>query len=307
MKKPVIIDCDPGHDDALALMLACGNDSLDLKAVTTVAGNQTLDKTSLNALKILSFISKDIEIAAGAAKPLLRKLVTAPQVHGESGLDGPILPDPGLAISSRRAVDLLADTIKKSDTKITLIPMGPLTNIALLFLTYPDSKAGIEEISLMGGAHLGGNTTPAAEFNILVDPEAAKLVFESKLPITMCGLDVTHKAQIFSAENERMRNLGRCGKLAAELIDYYSRFHTKFGFKGSPLHDPVAVARVIDPDLLDTKLCHVSIETKGELTTGATVVDYYDVLGKEKNAAVAFDLDRERFLHLLLEALRKLG
>lgn len=306
MKKPVIIDCDPGHDDAIALLLAFASDKLDVKAVTTVAGNQTLEKTFNNALKVLSFAGVDVEVSKGADRPLVRDLIIAPEVHGDSGLDGPALPPARLKPSSRGAVDTIVDILSKSDDKVTLIPTGPLTNIALVFLTHPELKEKVKRISLMGGACFVGNWTPAAEFNILVDPEAASIVFNSGIPITMCGLDVTHKAQIFKQEIEKIRAIG--GKVAvmvAELLDFYSQFHARFGFEGSPLHDPVAVACIIDPTIITTRSCHVDIETKGEHTIGATVVDYYDVLKKEKNADVAFDIDRERFMMMLYDAMQK--
>ncbi|MFX0549578.1 pyrimidine-specific ribonucleoside hydrolase RihA [Hathewaya histolytica] len=311
MKKiPVIIDCDPGHDDAIALMLALGNERIDVKAVTTSAGNQTPDKTLNNALRVLSFLGLDnIEVAQGAKKPMMRDLIIAPEVHGESGLDGPELPQPSFKESSRNAIEVIADVLKNSDEKITLIPTGPLTNIAIFLSTYPELKDKIERISLMGGAAFGGNWTPAAEFNILVDPEAADVVFKSGVPITMCGLDVTHKAQVYDEDIEKFRGLSNAtGKLVAELLDFFAIFHKdeRFGFKGAPLHDPCAVACIIDPSIIKTKKCHVDIETNGEFTLGATVVDYNDILKKEKNVDVAFDIDRERFIQMIYDSVKNL-
>ncbi|CAM2910330.1 pyrimidine-specific ribonucleoside hydrolase RihA [Hathewaya histolytica] len=311
MKKiPVIIDCDPGHDDAIALMLALGNERIDVKAVTTSAGNQTPDKTLNNALRVLSFLGLDnIEVAQGAKKPMMRDLIIAPEVHGESGLDGPQLPQPSFKESSRNAIEVIADVLKNSDEKITLIPTGPLTNIAIFLSTYPELKDKIERISLMGGAAFGGNWTPAAEFNILVDPEAADVVFKSGVPITMCGLDVTHKAQVYDEDIEKFRGLSNAtGKLVAELLDFFAIFHKdeRFGFKGAPLHDPCAVACIIDPSIIKTKKCHVAIETNGEFTLGATVVDYNDILKKEKNVDVAFDIDRERFIQMIYDSVKNL-
>lgn len=310
MKRPVIIDCDPGHDDAIALLLAFSSDKLDVRAVTTVAGNQTIEKTLNNALRVLSFAGVNVEVSRGAAKPLVRELKTAPKVHGESGLDGPELPPPTIMPSGRSAVETIVDVLNKSEEKITLIPTGALTNVAQVLLVHPEVKDRIERISLMGGSCVGGNWTPAAEFNILVDPEAAKIVFDSGIPITMCGLDVTHKAQIYKDEIERIRGIGnRVAVMVAELLDFFSIFHEqvndKFGFKGSPLHDPVAVAWVIDPDLIKTKACHVDIETKGEFTDGCTVVDYYNILNKPRNADIAFDIDREGLIEMLYEGLKK--
>lgn len=305
MRTPVIIDCDPGHDDAIALLLAFASQMLDVKAVTIVAGNQTQEKTLNNALKVLSFAGVDVPVAKGDDKPLMRDLIIAPEVHGDSGLDGPELPESNLKAVDMSAIELIAKTVRESDKKVTLIPTGALTNIAKFLLCYPELKEKIERISLMGGACFGGNWSPAAEFNILVDPEAADIVFKSGIPITMSGLDVTHKALIYDEDIERIRNVG--GKVAvmvAELLDFFSKFHMDMGFKGSPLHDPCAVAWVIDPSIMTTKKLHVDIETKGEHTLGATVVDYYDVLKKEKNVDVAFDIDRERFVEMLVEAMK---
>lgn len=304
MRIPVIIDCDPGHDDAIALLLAFASERLHVKAVTIVAGNQTQEKTLNNALKVLSFAGVDVPVAKGDDKPLMRDLIIAPEVHGDSGLDGPELPESNLKAVDISAIELIAKTIRESDRKVTLIPTGALTNIAKFLLCYPELKEKIERISLMGGACFGGNWSPAAEFNILVDPEAADIVFKSGIPITMSGLDVTHKALIYDEDVERIRNVGgKVAAMVAELLDFFSKFHMDMGFKGSPLHDPCAVAWVIDPSIMTTKKLHVDIETKGEHTLGATVVDYYDVLKKEKNADVAFDIDRERFVDMLVEAM----
>lgn len=305
MRIPVIIDCDPGHDDAIALLLAFASPRLDVKAVTIVAGNQTQEKTLNNALKVLSFAEIDVPVAKGDDKPIMRDLIIAPEVHGDSGLDGPELPEPTLKASNLSALELMAKTVRESEENVTLIPTGALTNIAKFFLCYPELKGKIERISLMGGACFGGNWTPAAEFNILVDPEAADIVFKSGIPITMCGLDVTHKALIYQEDIDRIRDLG--GKVAvmvAELLDFFAKFHVQMGFDGSPLHDPCAVAWVIDPSVITTTKLHVDIETKGEHTLGATVVDYYDVLKKEKNVDVAFDIDRKRFVDMLVEAMQ---
>ena len=237
----------------------------------------------------------------------MREITIAPEVHGESGLDGPELPEPTLKLSDMHAIDLIARVIRGlgEDEKLTLIPTGPLTNIALFLLRYPELKPRIERISLMGGAARGGNWAPAAEFNILVDPEAAKIVFESGIPITMIGLDVTHKAAIYREDIERLRQVG--GKVAvmtAELLDFFSKFHAGQGYEGTPLHDPVAVTWVINPDLITTKPCRVNIETKGRLTLGATVIRLRDFSKPEAaNALVGFDIDRGAFVDLLAEAM----
>jgi pyrimidine-specific ribonucleoside hydrolase len=305
MRIPVIIDCDPGHDDAIALLLAFASPTIYVQAVTVVAGNQALEKTLKNAKNVLDYAGIRAKVAAGAQKPLFRELNIASHVHGESGLDGVILPPAKFEEVEITAVELMREIILKSNEKVVLIATGPLTNVALLLLTYPVVKDKIEYISLMGGACFGGNLTPVAEFNIAVDPEAAKIVFESGIPIVMHGLDVTYKAQIYRDEVETIRKLG--GKvpiMAAELLDFYSKYYGNQGFKGTPLHDACAVAYVIDPTLFQVKHLHVDIETRGEFTNGETVVDYYNITGKLKNAKVAFDIDRKRFIDILVKALQ---
>ncbi len=306
MKKPILMDCDPGHDDAIALLMAFASEKLDVRAVTTVGGNQTSEKTLRNALKILSFAGiTHVPVAAGASRPLVRELEIAPQVHGESGLDGPDLPEPAFAPCEKSALALMQEVIEASEEKVTLVPTGPLTNIASLLIAAPHLKAKIERISLMGGAAVGGNWTPAAEFNIMVDPEAADIVFQSGIPITMCGLDVTHKAQIFDEEIEQIRRQG--GKVAvmvAELLDFFAKFHQEMGFEGCPLHDPCAVAWLIHPELFTSEKHHVDIETCGEFTDGATVVDIRGVTGREPNVDVVFDVDRDKFIRLLADSMR---
>lgn len=310
MKKiPVIIDCDPGHDDAIALIMAFGSDNLEIKGVTTCAGNQTPDKTFNNALRVLSFINANITVAQGALVPIIRKLMTSPEVHGETGLDGPELPPPTLKPSKLNADQLIMKILNESEEKVTIIPTGPLTNIGILLSSHPEAKDKIEKIVLMGGAAKGGNWTPGAEFNILVDPEAADIVFKSGIPIVMCGLDVTHKAMIYKNETEKFRTIGnKTGKLVAELLDFFDIFHRKegFGFAGAPLHDPCAVAYAIDPTIFTTTDYFVEIETKGEHTLGATVVDFKNRYGKRKNVKVVMDLDRERFIDLMYKTVKKL-
>jgi len=302
-KTPVIIDCDPGHDDAIALILAFAGEALDVKAVTVTAGNQTLDKTLQNAKKILTFIGKHPPVAAGAAKPMCRTLETAASVHGESGMDGPVLPQPDFQEEPVAAVELLRNTILKSPDPVTLIPTGPLTNIGILFTAYPEVKKNIRQISLMGGGIETGNWTSAAEFNIFVDPEAADIVFTSGIPIIMSGLDVTHKALIMKEEVERLRNLGgKVPALAAELLDFFSRFHDTQGFSGTPLHDPCAVAYVIKPELFVTKPYHVDIECHGKFTAGMTLADRRPWSKEAHNVTACLDLDRKGFIDLILEA-----
>jgi pyrimidine-specific ribonucleoside hydrolase len=305
---PVILDVDPGHDDAVAIMLACAAPNLDLLAVTTVAGNVPLEKTTRNTLRVLSLIGRtDLPVAAGASSPLRRLLHTAENIHGESGLDGPEIPDPSLEPDERGAAHLIADTIRDAPEPVTLIPTGPLTNVATFLREHPDLKERIARISLMGGSIGLGNTTPAAEFNVYVDPEAAREVFESGLPITMSGLDVTHQAGAGSAERKNLRSLGRTGGVAAQLLQVFAGTYERiYGFDSPPLHDPVAVAAVLEPRVLKTRPMRVDIECESELTRGETVCDFYGVSGKPPNAEVGVELDREGFFDLLYRVLGRL-
>ena len=307
--KPVILDVDPGHDDAVALMLACGHPDLDLLAVTTVAGNVPIEKTTRNALRVLSLVGcTDVPVGVGASGPLERPLHTAEDIHGESGLDGPEeIPGADFGPDERGAVALIADTVRASPEPVTIIPVGPLTNIATFLREHPDLKDRIARISLMGGSMCLGNTTPAAEFNIYVDPEAAREVFESGLPITMSGLDVTHQAGAGPDERERLRATGGVGGVVAGFLDFFSAtYEGVFGFDAPPLHDPVALAAVLEPHLLKTRPMRVDVECESDLTRGETVCDFYGVTGKEPNAEVGVELDREGFFDLLYGALGRL-
>jgi inosine-uridine nucleoside N-ribohydrolase len=307
--KPVILDVDPGHDDAVALMLACGHPDLDLRAVTTVAGNVTIEKTTRNALRVLSLVGcTDVPVGAGASGPLQRPLHTAEDIHGKSGLDGSEeIPAASFEADERGAVALIADTLKASPEPVTLIPVGPLTNIATFLREHPDLKDRVAHISLMGGSMGHGNTTPAAEFNIYVDPEAASEVFASGLPITMTGLDVTHQAGAGPEVRERLRVTGKVGHVVAGFLDFFaSTYERVFGFDDPPLHDPVAVAAVLEPDLLKTRPMRVDIECESDLTRGETVCDFYGVTGRAPNAEVCVELDREGFFHVLYGALARL-
>ncbi len=303
---PVLIDCDPGHDDAVALMLAFGCGRLDVLGVTTVAGNGTCPNTYRNALRVLSVIGKSVEVAKGADKPILRPLVTASNVHGDSGLDGPAAKEPTLKGSSRSAFELLTGTLKAVTEPIVLLPTGPLTNIAIALLACPEIRGKIHRIVLMGGAAREGNWTPAAEFNIAVDPEAARIVFESGVPMTMIGLDVTHKALIYPGEVQRLRKTGPIGSFAAELMDFYSVFYRSQGFPGNPIHDALAVAAAFEPDIVKTRRLHVDVETCGEFTLGRTVVDFSGVTRKAPNVDVALEVDRDRFIKMVFDAVETL-
>ncbi|HHQ4489001.1 TPA: pyrimidine-specific ribonucleoside hydrolase RihA [Aeromonas hydrophila] len=308
MALPVILDCDPGHDDAIALILALASPELKVLAVTTSAGNQTPDKTLNNALRILTLLGRDdIPVAAGAPKPLARELIIADNVHGESGLDGPTLPDPAFAPVAMTALELMAKCLRESPEPVILVPTGPLTNIALLLAAHPELKSKIARIVLMGGAAGPGNWTPAAEFNIYVDPQAADMVFKSGLPITMCGLDVTHEAQVMDEDIERVRAITNpVAQCVAGLLDFFMIYHRdpKWGFAGAPLHDPCTIAWLLAPALFHGVECRVDIETGGTHTSGMTVVDRYGLTGKTANALVLLGLDRAGFIDLLVTRLR---
>ncbi len=306
MSIPIIIDCDPGHDDAIALLLALASPEVELRAVTTVAGNQTLEKITRNALKVLELAGRpDIPVAAGADRPLRRTLRTAAHVHGESGLDGPALPEPTARPVDAHAADLLDELIEPG---VVLVATGPLTNVALLLERHPDVRDRLERIVWMGGAISEGNVTPAAEFNAFVDPEAAAAVFGSGIPVTMIGLDVTHKALFTRAHAERLRATGAAGRVVAELSDFFQLFHERrYGMEGSPIHDAMAVAHVIDPTLVTTVHCNIEIETKSQYCDGRTVVDRWLVTDGPKNAHAGIDVDADRFLELLVDRIGSLA
>jgi pyrimidine-specific ribonucleoside hydrolase len=304
VSTPIVIDCDPGHDDAMAILLALASPEVELRAVTTVAGNQTLEKTTRNGLKMLELAGRsDIPLAAGADAPLRRRLHTA-EVHGETGLDGSNLPEPSKRPLDAHAAELLADAIEPG---VVLVPTGPLTNVALLLERHPDVRDRLDRIVWMGGAIALGNVTPAAEFNAFVDPEAAAAVFTSGIPITMIGLDVTHKALFTTEHADRLRDTGTVGRAVAELADFFLDAYRRFGFPGAPMHDAMAVAHVIDPTLVATLACNVAIETQSQYCDGRTVADRWQVLDAPRNAHVGIDVEAERFLELLVERISSLG
>jgi inosine-uridine nucleoside N-ribohydrolase len=303
---PLLIDCDPGHDDAIALLLALASPEVELLGVTTVHGNQTLDKTTANALRVLELADRtDVPVAAGEDRPLERELVVAAHVHGESGLDGPVLPEPTTRPVDQHAVDFLAERIVPGTV---LVPTGPLTNVALLLERHPEAAANLEEIVLMGGAIAEGNMTPAAEFNIWADPEAAQRVFHSGLSVTMVGLEVTHRALLTSDHAEALRATGRIGAFVADLVEFFKRYHQEtYGWDGAPIHDAVAVAEVIRPGLVTTRLRNVEIETVSELCRGRTVVDLWNRTDRKPNVRVGVGIDAEGFFLLLGERIARLG
>jgi inosine-uridine nucleoside N-ribohydrolase len=300
--RPILLDCDPGHDDAVAILLAAGRpDAVDLRAVTTVAGNAELQKVTLNARRVLTLAGvTDVPVAAGAAGPRRGDLITALEVHGESGLDGAELPEPAMALDPREAIELMADR-----GPATVVATGPLTNIAALLERTPQT---VQEIVWMGGSTERGNTRPYAEFNALVDPEAAEIVFSSGVPLTMVGLNLTHQAQATPAVVDRLHAVG--SPAAQAVIGWLSFFahtyRTVYGFAGPPVHDACAVALLIDPSLVRSVDAFVAIETEGRWTRGATVVDLHGRLGRPPNGRVAMELDVARFWDLVVEAIAAL-
>jgi inosine-uridine nucleoside N-ribohydrolase len=302
MAIPIVLDCDPGHDDAIAILLALSSPELELLGVTAVAGNQTLEKTTANAIRVLEYVGRDdVPVAAGAERPLVREPYVAAYVHGETGLDGPDLPPPRRTPVEQHAVDFLAERIEPG---VVLVPIGPLTNVALLLARYPERRP--DRIVLMGGAIAEGNVTPAAEFNIWADPEAAARVFTSGIDLTMVGLDVTHRALFTPRHAERLE--GRAGSMVRELVAFYGRFHAEvYGFDGSPIHDALAVAQVFRPELVETKERGVKIDTESELSRGRTLVDLWGRADWEPNCHVGVDVDADGFTELLIERINALG
>jgi len=304
---PIVLDCDPGHDDAIAILLALASPEIELTAITTVAGNQTLEKTTANALRILELAGRsDIPVFAGAAAPIVRERDVAAHVHGESGLDGPELPPPSTHPQPEHAVEFLGRLYASTDRPV-LVPTGPLTNIGLLFAAYPEARP--ERIVLMGGAVGEGNRTPAAEFNIWADPEAAQRVFKEGLDTTMVGLDVTHRALIRDEHTERLRASGHVGRIVAELIDFYARFHRRRypDLAGSPMHDPVCVAHLVDPSLMATAPAQIDVDCTAGPSRGRTNVD---LRGREHfgppNATVGVGIDGDAFAELVVDRISAL-
>jgi purine nucleosidase len=311
MALPCILDCDPGHDDAVAILLAASDPRLDLRAITTVAGNGPLEKVTRNARAVCTLAGiRDVPIGAGADRPLRRPLETAAHVHGQSALDGPELPEPDVPLDPRAAVRLMADVLAAANEPVTLIPVGPLTNAALLLEREPGLvRERVREIVLMGGATGRGNHAPYAEFNIYVDPEAAAQVLAAPVPVTMVGLNLTHQAVATPEVVARLRAIGT--RLADVVVGWMTFFGSTYerlwGLRGPPLHDPCAVALAIDPGLVRCIDAFVAIETKGRWTRGATVVDLHGRLGEPPNARVATDLDADRFWDLVTGAVERLG
>ena len=309
--QSLIIDTDPGQDDAVAILLALASPEINLLGITTVAGNVPLALTQENARKICDLAGRtDMQVFAGLDRPLVRPLVTAEHVHGRTGLDGPVLPDPETPLQEQHAVDYIIDTLRREPAgSVTLAPIGPLSNIAMAMQRAPDIIPRIRQIILMGGAYFEvGNITPAAEFNIYVDPHAAQIVFASGVPVIMMPLDVTHKALTRTDRVAALRAIGnQTGVAVAEMLEFFERFdEAKYGSDGGPLHDPCTVAWMIAPDIFNGRPCNVEIETASPLTMGMTVVDWWQVSSRPHNALVIGDLDADRFFALITERLATL-
>jgi pyrimidine-specific ribonucleoside hydrolase len=306
--RPIIIDCDPGHDDALAILLALASPSLEVLALTTVGGNAPLERTTRNALRVLTLLDRtDVPVAAGAARPLVREPLVQPAFHGESGLDGADLPEPGAEPRPESAVELTAALVRAAADPVSLVPTGPLTNVALFLRAFPQLQARIGAISLMGGSLGEGNTTASAEFNIWQDPEAAAIVFGSGIPILMSGLDITHRALVLPPDVARLEAVGnRAGRVFADLMRFFALHHKdRYGWDGPPVHDAVAVIRLVAPWLVTSRMLRVDVETAAGITLGRTVADPEGLTGRPPNADVGTDLDREACMDLVVDAVAR--
>ncbi|MFZ3582311.1 nucleoside hydrolase [Loktanella sp. DJP18] len=311
MPRKIIIDTDPGQDDAVAILLALASPELEVMGITAVAGNVPLSLTQRNARIICELAGRsDMGVYVGCDAPLARRLVTAEHVHGKTGLDGPQMVDPTMPLQSRHAVDFIIDTLRgAAPGTVTLCPLGPLTNIATAFRRAPDIIARVQEIVLMGGAYFQvGNITPTAEFNIYVDPEAAAEVFAAGVPLVVMPLDVTHKALATQARVDAFRALGsRVGDMVAEWTNFFERFDKeKYGSAGAPLHDPCVIAYLLQPDLFTGRHVNVVVETGSDLTLGMTVADWWRVTDRAPNAMFMGDVDADGFFALLTARLARL-
>ncbi|MCP3995957.1 MAG: nucleoside hydrolase [bacterium] len=313
MSKAIILDTDPGHDDAFAIFMAiASSEALDLQAITTVAGNVPLDKTTYNALRLRELIgATDVPIYRGCSRPMVNELVTAEHVHGETGLDGPQLPEPTKGTESTHAVDYMIDRLLAAEDRSTTVCLiGPLTNMGMALVKEPSIAAKINEIVIMGGSFKeGGNITPTAEFNVYVDPHAAHVVLTSGVPITIMPLDVTHQAQATPPRVAEIRSLGApLGEVVGAMLDFVEQFDlSHYGFAGFPLHDPTVIAYLLEPEIFQPRPAYVSVVTDAGDTHGQTVADWYGLTGREPNAQVMMSLDADRFFALLTERLSRIA
>ena len=310
MQRKILLDCDPGHDDAVAMMLAWGNSSIELLGVTTVGGNQTLDKVTRNALSVATVMGMhDVPIAAGCRLPLVRPVEIAPDVHGDSGLDGVELPEPAVELDPRHGVDLIIETIMSNEPgTVTLVPTGPLTNIAMAARKEPRIVERVQEVVLMGGGYHVGNWSPVAEFNIKVDPEAAHIVFNEKWPIVMVGLDLTHQALATDEVAERIAAVpGSLSQFTLGLFTFFRKaYQDAQGFDFPPVHDPCTLAYLIDPTIVETVKVPVDVELNGSLTTGMTVADFRAPAPEDCHTKVATRLDVPGFWGLVVDAIDRI-
>ncbi len=302
MKRKIILDCDPGHDDAIAIMLAAKNENIDLLGITVVSGNQTIEKTTRNALNVCEYLGLDVPVYEGCGQPMIRnKPTVANDIHGESGLDGPTFAPLTKKKEDKHAVMYMIDTLLNSDGDITVVTTGPMTNLAMAMRLCPNIIPKIKEIVLMGGAYQLGNVTPAAEFNIFTDADAAHVVFTSGRRIVMAGLDVTRKVLCYPSIIERMSKHNNCAsKLFVDLMTFFSKTQKEvYGWEGGPLHDPVTIAYLIDPTVLTLKEMYTEIDIRSEQSYGRTNCDYFNYLKKEPNSFVAIDIDVEKFWNII--------
>lgn len=307
MRRKIILDCDPGHDDAVAILLAGIAEELELLGITTVAGNSYVKNTTKNALILVEKGNLNVPVCEGASKPLIRQQIVAPDIHGESGLEGANLPNPTITKDSRTAVEFIAEKVREYEGEITLCAVGPLTNIAIFLINYPDLHDKVKEIVIMGGGIAFGNTTSVAEFNILADPEAAQIVFNSQIPLTVFGLDATHQTKIHMDEIKKMQELSSpiVSKMGLLLEFFHQTYYHVFKIEGAPLHDPCTIAYLIEPKIFEFQNYFCQVELKGELTYGQTVVDYWQNSNNPPNSKWAIKADRERFIKLLFDKLSK--
>lgn len=305
--EDVVLDCDPGHDDAIALILAVYSSKINLLGVTTSAGNQEHSQTLRNAMSLLTLMNvNSIPVASGNRTPLLRSLISGVTMHGVSGLDGAELPIPNFQAQSLPAIELIAKLVSENPNKTTLVITGPCTNIALFLAVHSDLKSKIKQLVILGGGRGVGNWQPTTEFNFQVDPEAAKIVINSGIPITLAPLNVGFEAQLLEKDQKAIHKVKKpVGQAVAGLVDFYGlSFDSYWNFEGLPLYDPCTIAWLIDPSKFIGKNCYVDVETKGELTSGESVIDYYNVTKKKPNANVLFHIDREWFAQLVLDAVK---
>lgn len=305
--RKIILDCDPGHDDAVAIIMAAKHPMIDLLGITIVAGNQTLEKTTRNGLNVVQKLGLDVPVYAGCGIPMVRdRQIIADDIHGETGLDGPVFDPLTREAEKEHAVDFIIRTLMESDGDVTLVPTGPLTNIAMAMRREPKIVDKIQEIVLMGGAYQLGNVTPAGEFNIVADAEAAYVVFNSGRPVVMMGLDLTRQALCYPEIVERMRSIGNpASDLFADLMTFFGKTQKAvFGWEGGPLHDPTCIAYLINPDCIEVKDMYTEVEIRSERCYGRTLCDFFGITGKEPNSKVAVKLDKEGFWNTVEECLK---